>query len=50
MEMLSLRMDLKEENVASAIVACCILHNICEDRGHILPSEEPDGVPSVEGK
>lgn len=42
-------MNLKEENVISAIGSCYILHNICEDHGHNLPNGEPVGVPCVVG-
>lgn len=33
----------------SAVAACCILHNTCEERGHQGFPEEPEEVRSVQG-
>ncbi|KAM6471782.1 uncharacterized protein PHA67_002021 [Liasis olivaceus] len=33
---LTARLPVAEENVASVISACAVLHNICEARGHVL--------------
>ena len=35
------RLEMAEENVPSIVSACCILHNICESRGHALEGEIP---------
>ena len=35
------RLEMAEENVPSVVAACCILHNICETKGHVLEGDIP---------
>lgn len=42
---LTVSLTMYEENITSVIIACTVLHNLCEERGHVIPEDPIVGQP-----